>query len=133
MDSEIKIGSRVNEGTRFKFTLHLKQVALAPKKAAINKEDLYRDFYLKSTILIVEDNMVNMMYAKKLLEKHVIKIYQGTNGLETIEHIKNHNDIDLVFLDLEMPQMNGFKAIKHIKKHRPELTVIAFTANIPST
>ena len=133
MDSEIKIESRVNEGTRFKFTLHLKQVALAPKKEMINKEDLYRDFYLKSTVLIVEDNMVSMMYAKKLLEKHVIKIYEGTNGLEAIEHVKNHNDIDLVLLDLEMPQMNGFKAIKHIKKHRPELTVIAFTANIPST
>ncbi|MGR7814123.1 ATP-binding response regulator [Lacinutrix undariae] len=133
MDSEIKIESKLNEGTHFKFTLNLKQVTLAPKKEVINKENLFHDFHLKSTVLIVEDNMVSMMYAKKLLEKHVIKIYEGTNGLEAIEHIKNHNDIDLVLLDLEMPKMNGFKAIKHIKKHRPEVTVIAFTANMAST
>ncbi|WP_158849613.1 ATP-binding protein [Algibacter sp. L1A34] len=132
MDSEIKIESRLNEGTRFQFPLKLKRVASIPNKFK-NKETFNDNFSLNSNILLVEDNMVSMMYAKKLLEKHVNKVYEGTNGLEAIDQIKAHNDIDLVLLDLEMPKMNGFKAIEHIKIARPDVIVIAFTANIPST
>ncbi|WP_405291559.1 hybrid sensor histidine kinase/response regulator [Algibacter sp. Ld11] len=132
MNSEIKIESRLNKGTRFQFPLTLERVELTPKKL-INKETFNDDFSLNSTLLLVEDNMVSMMYAKKLLEKHVPKIYKGTNGLEAIDQIKLHKDIDIVLLDLEMPKMNGFKAIGHIKKYRPDVIVIAFTANIPST
>ncbi|WP_147676892.1 hybrid sensor histidine kinase/response regulator [Algibacter pacificus] len=131
MHSHIKVYSKLNEGTRFQFTLNLEQTVLAPKNTV--KEDCNNtDFSLNSTVLIVEDNMVSMMYAKKLLVNHVYKIYEGANGIEAIDKIKQHNDIDLVLLDLEMPQMNGFKAIKHIKRLRPDVVVVAFTANMPS-
>ncbi|MBP0902332.1 hybrid sensor histidine kinase/response regulator [Mariniflexile gromovii] len=132
MNSEIKIESKLNKGTCFKFTLTLKRLAFLPNK--LHKEEIFNiDFLMSSSVLLVEDNMISMMYAKKLLEKHVTKIYEATNGVEAILKVKSYNDIDLVFLDLEMPQMNGFKAISHIKEHRPNLIVIAFTANIPST
>lgn len=132
MGSKIKIESRLNKGTRFQFDLRLKRTAFVKEKIK-SKEDFDSNFLLNSTILLVEDNMVSMMYAKKLLKKHVTKIYEATNGLEAIESIKAHSDIDLVLLDLEMPKMNGFKAIKHIKKLKPHVIVIAFTANMPST
>lgn len=132
MNSEIEIESRVNEGTCFFFPLTLERAELVPNK--LKKEERLSDnFSLNSTILLVEDNMVSMMYAKKLLNKRVTKVYEGTNGVEAIERIKEHKDIDLVLLDLEMPVMNGFKAIEQIKKLRPDVIVIAFTANIPST
>ncbi|GAA4232410.1 hypothetical protein GCM10022291_07180 [Postechiella marina] len=132
MNSEISVESRLGEGTCFQFTLKLQREEALPN-AQINTDAFTGDFSLNSTILVVEDNMVSMMYAKKLLEKHVTKVYHGTNGAEAIERIKEHKDIDLVLLDLEMPVMNGFKAIEHIKKIRPDVIVIAFTANIPST
>jgi signal transduction histidine kinase/CheY-like chemotaxis protein len=132
MNSEIKIESRLNKGTSFQFSLSLERLKL-PSNQLVKKESFDDNFSLNSTILLVEDNMVSMMYAKKLLEKHVTKVYQGINGLEAIDRIKEHKDIDLVLLDLEMPKMNGFKAIAHIKAERPDVTVIAFTANIPST
>ncbi|ALJ04278.1 hypothetical protein APS56_03590 [Pseudalgibacter alginicilyticus] len=132
MDSEIRIESRLNKGTRFYFPLTFERVEALPNNL-VKKEAFSDDFLLNSNILVVEDNMVSMMYAKKLLGKHVANVYEGTNGVEAIERIKAHSDIDIVLLDLEMPIMNGFKAIAHIKKHRPDVTVIAFTANIPST
>ena len=130
MGSEIKVESKLNEGTCFKFLLTLKRAVL-PSATIVDKEAfIFKP--LNTTVLVVEDNMISMMYAKKLLDKYVFKLYQGTNGLEAIEAIKTHKDIDIVLLDLEMPKMNGFKAINHIKKYRPNVTVIAFTANIPS-
>lgn len=131
MGSEIKIESELNKGTRFQFALSLKLTDFVKEKLK-EKESFDTNFLLHSNVLVVEDNMVSMMYAKKLLDKHVTKIYEATNGIEAIERIKAHEDIDLVLLDLEMPKMNGFKAIKHIKKLKPHVIVIAFTANMPS-
>lgn len=131
MGSEIKIESELNKGTRFQFALSLKLTDFVKEKLK-EKESFDTNFLLHSNVLVVEDNMVSMMYAKKLLDKHVTKIYEATNGIEAIERIKAHEDIDLVLLDLEMPKMNGFKAIKHIKKLKPRVIVIAFTANMPS-
>ncbi|MDO6790319.1 ATP-binding protein [Tamlana sp. 1_MG-2023] len=132
MHSEIHIESVVNQGSRFQFPLALNLTSLVPEK---QEKDVFftDDFKLNLNILLVEDNMVSMMYAKKLLEKHVTKIEEATNGIEAIEKVKQNKAINLVLLDLEMPKMNGFKAIEHIKKIRPDISVIAFTANIPST
>jgi len=132
MNSEIKIESKLNKGTSFIFPLTLERLPVLPNKLQI-KTVYNDDFSINANVLLVEDNVISMMYAKKILEKRVTKIYEATNGIEAIDSIKANRDIDLVFLDLEMPQMNGFKAITHIKAYNPSLTVIAFTANIPST
>ena len=81
---------------------------------------------------MVEDNLVSMMYAKQLLKSHGTKTYEAKDGIEAIKKVINYKSIDLVLLDLEIPRMNGFKAIKHIRSLRPNLIVIAFTANMPS-
>ncbi|KAB1071264.1 response regulator [Tamlana haliotis] len=132
MGSEIKIESAINRGTRFYFPLSLDLTTLE-KKSKKDSDAFNDDFKLNLNILLVEDNMVSMMYAKKLLKKHVLNIHEATNGIEAIEKVKDNNEINLVLLDLEMPKMNGFKAITHIKKLRPHVRVVAFTANIPST
>lgn len=129
MNSKIEVESTINEGSTFSFSLTLQKGS----STAVNDKIIEtQNFYFNdNTILIVEDNTVSMMYVNKLLTKHNAKTYQATNGLIAIDKVKTHNDIDLVLLDLEMPKMNGFKAIKEIKALRPELTIIAFTANIP--
>ncbi|WP_194767448.1 hybrid sensor histidine kinase/response regulator [Tamlana sp. I1] len=131
MGSEIQVESILHKGTRFQFPLSLKREALTAIKEKV-EAPINEAFLLKMNILLVEDNMVSMMYAKKLLEKHVLKINEATNGIEAIEILKENKDINLVLLDLEMPKMDGFMAIEHIKKLRPNVSVVAFTANIPS-
>ena len=50
------------------------------------------------------------------------------NGLEAVEVVQQHPEINLVLMDLKMPIMNGFEATKLIKHQRPELPVIAQSA-----
>lgn len=132
MGAEIQIESVLKKGTRFQFQLNLDRSTLNLKTSKF-QDPFHDDFTLNLNVLLVEDNMVSMMYAKKLLKKHVLKIYEATNGVEAIENINTYKDINLVLLDLEMPKLNGFKAIKHIKTLKPNLNVVAFTANIPSS
>ena len=131
MESKIEVESKKDDGTSFFFTLNLEKGILNHEDQNLD-EEMQEMFLLNSTILVVEDNAVSMMYAKRILEKRGAKVYEAINGIKAIEQINERDDIQLVLLDLEMPEMNGFKAIKHIKKHHSELTVIAFTANIPS-
>lgn len=130
MGSQIQVKSNLNQGTTFYFTLTLDKVETQKITRVLSNTS---DNYLQNkTILIVEDNAVSMMFANRLLKTNGAKTYQAVDGIEAIVQVEKHNDIDIVLLDLEMPRLNGFKAISKIKAIRPELIVIAFTANIPA-
>lgn len=85
----------------------------------------------KYTILIVEDEEINFLYINTLLEEEInlkFNILHAKNGQEAVDICKQNNEIDLVFMDLKMPVMNGFKATKLIKEFRKDLPIIAQTA-----
>jgi signal transduction histidine kinase/CheY-like chemotaxis protein len=84
---------------------------------------------LKGTrILIAEDNKINMMIARKFLLKWGADITEAVNGSEAIELCRNRA-FDLVLLDLEMPEADGFTALAEIRKQYPLVPAIAFTAS----
>lgn len=132
MNSKIEVDSVVDLGTSFFFEIVFSKTS---KEGCLEVKDAvsYDGFLENTTVLVVEDNKVNMLYTSKLVKKYGASVYQAENGEEAVNMVKNHVNIDVVLLDLEMPKMNGFTAIKHIKKMRPDLMVIAFTANIPDT
>lgn len=82
-------------------------------------------------ILIAEDEEVNYLYLETVLEEmHDIrfKILHARNGKEAVDMFIKDNSIDLVLMDIKMPEMNGYEATKKIKSFRPEVPVIAQTA-----
>lgn len=79
------------------------------------------------TILVVEDNYSNYYLLKIHLNKLKANVIHGRNGQEAIEAFQN-NDIDLVFMDLKMPEMDGYDAMKAIKAIQPDIIIIAQTA-----
>ncbi len=68
-------------------------------------------------------------FLREIMEPTKVKTLIAENGLEAIDLVKGKPDIDLVLMDLRIPKMDGYTATTEIKKIRPELPVIAQTAN----
>jgi len=79
-------------------------------------------------ILIAEDVESNFLYIKAVLSKLNATIFWAKNGLEAIEICNNEPLIDLVLMDLQMPEMNGYEATRILKKKYPNLPIVAQTA-----
>ncbi len=85
------------------------------------------DENIKPQILIAEDVESNFLYLNAVLSKIDAKIFWAKNGTEAVAIFQDQN-IDLVLMDLQMPDMNGFEATKAIKIINPNIPVIAQTA-----
>jgi CheY-like chemotaxis protein/HAMP domain-containing protein len=89
------------------------------------KEDVMKD----KSILIVDDDMRNVFALTSLLEDLGLKILVGRNGRDGIEKLKANN-VDLILMDIMMPEMNGYEAMEEIRKDikNRKLPIIALTA-----
>jgi CheY-like chemotaxis protein len=82
-------------------------------------------------VLVVEDNIVNQKLVTRMLETLGCSVDVAANGLEAVERVKNFS-CDLVFMDCQMPEMDGYEATAEIRryedtsKHTP---IIAMTAH----
>jgi CheY-like chemotaxis protein len=82
----------------------------------------------KRTVLLVEDQKYNLLVLQKMLEMLGMEVIPAENGKEAVDICMHDTDLDLVFMDLKMPVMDGFNAMKEIKKIRPGMKIIAETA-----
>jgi CheY-like chemotaxis protein len=80
------------------------------------------------SILIADDEPLIIDFFREVLLPTKINMYFAVDGKQTISLVEEHDDINLVLLDIRMPEMNGFEVFKTIKSIRPELPVIAQTA-----
>ncbi len=83
------------------------------------------------TILLVDDDMRNVFALSSVLESYDMKVIVGKNGKEAIEKLHQHADeIDLILMDIMMPEMNGYEAMERIRKEKrfEKLPIIALTA-----
>ena len=82
----------------------------------------------KKTVLITEDQDSNFQLLEVLLEIWGINTLRANCGQEAVDLCKSNKDIDLVLMDIQLPDFNGLVATKIIKKENPELPIIAQTA-----
>ena len=80
--------------------------------------------------LLVDDNKDVLLYLNRVLLDTGINILTARSGIEAIEIVKNVPDIDVVLLDMQMPEMNGIEATREIRKIRRDIPIIAQTAFI---
>ena len=81
-------------------------------------------------ILIAEDDLISYIYLQVFLGKFDIIVIHAENGEQAVEFVKNTPDINLILMDIRMPVMDGIEATKLIKKIRPDLPIIAQTADV---
>ncbi len=79
-------------------------------------------------ILIAEDVESNYLYLNAVLSKIKAVVFWAKNGKEAVDIIQKEDDIALILMDLQMPEMNGYEATKIIKQSKPKLPIIAQTA-----
>jgi PAS domain S-box-containing protein len=128
-NSEIEVKSVEDEGTCFSFTLNfLKSSLLATGGELIAQAEAFTG----KRILIVDDNEINLLIAKRILGKFGVNIDFALNGEEAIHKVKDER-YDLVFIDIKMPGMDGFEATRIIRSQPDNyfkmVPIIALTAS----
>ena len=118
----------MNEVTLF---LHVVETSLDPDKQRMIRTALDQEAMLGGKkVLIVDDDMRNIYSLSSALEKKDIIIIEAENGREALKKLDEHPDIDLVLMDIMMPEMDGYEAMRIIRKDSRfrDLPIIALTA-----
>lgn len=79
-------------------------------------------------IMVVEDDKQSAYLMTVLLRKYTRELLAATTGAEAIEICRTNPDIDLIFMDIRLPVMDGYEATKNIRRFNPEVIIIAQTA-----
>ena len=111
--------------------LHRAETDLAPDQRRILEQLRETDLTLVGKkVLVVDDDVRNIFALTSLLEDHNLKVVHAENGRAGIELLKKKPDVDLVLMDIMMPEMDGYetmKAIREVPEFR-SLPIIALTA-----
>uniref|UniRef100_UPI00404B47CD response regulator n=2 Tax=Flavobacterium sp. TaxID=239 RepID=UPI00404B47CD len=132
LDSDIKLESELNKGSKFSFTLRLP----IDTNHIENTLDFYGGDYQEKImpefrILLVEDNIINVKIAQKIISQWDVSIDVAENGQVAIEKHAS-NSYDLILMDLSMPIMDGYEATKIIRIQDKKTPIIALTASASS-
>ncbi len=128
MGSSISLKSDVGKGAKFYFEIPFEIYQETSSENLINQMDLIDFKVMKSAkILIVEDNKINQLITKKILQKQGVECSIADNGEIAVEKAKNFT-YDLILMDIHMPGITGLEATKEIRKFDMRTPIIALTA-----
>ncbi|WP_410222103.1 PAS domain S-box protein [Pedobacter sp.] len=111
--SDIRVESAEGEGAKFSFEIEF-EIAEQTKIEVENKIEKAAEFNDKK-ILIVDDNEINILIAQRILSKWGLNIEHAIDGYKALEMVKNKK-YDLIFMDINMPGINGFETASLIRK-----------------
>lgn len=126
MGSTVQIESELDKGSRFYFDLDV---------TAVSKEQLHQSSGKKQRnlegrkILLVEDNKINVMVGKQILEKANLVVDVAFDGLMAVNMVKE-NDYCAVLMDIQMPVMDGYTSAMEIRKFNTKLPILALSASV---
>lgn len=141
MGGTIQVDSELGVGTKVTFEVEFK---IAPENS-IRRDKAMREGKLLSgfagkrvagNVLVVEDNDINMEIATQLLQSRGASVDGAVDGIEALTKVSESSDdsYDLIFMDMQMPNMNGVEATRAIRQFlrehgREQVPIVAMTAN----
>jgi PAS domain S-box-containing protein len=139
MDSKVQLISKYGEGSDFFFIAKFKKAKSKKLEELVEEKIILEDTnkLLKAInnkkVLIVEDNKINMLLAKTLVKRAITNciILEAKDGNEAVELFTKHQP-DLILMDIQMPNKNGYEATDEIRKMEgnEDVPIIAITAGI---
>ncbi|SFG17931.1 Signal transduction histidine kinase [Salegentibacter agarivorans] len=126
-ESQIHLKSKEGEGSVFCFSLSLKEDKSSTKKVGFAHEVYLDNLKEKQKILIVDDNRINQVVTRRILEKQNFECVVVGNGVEAIERV-TAMDFDLILMDLNMPGINGMETTQRIRNLSKDVPIVALTA-----
>jgi CheY-like chemotaxis protein/nitrogen-specific signal transduction histidine kinase len=133
LGGKIWIQSEIEVGTEICFTIPIDKSNKVNK--LVSKRNEFVDTDVKSenvwknkVILVVEDDAVNYQFIEALFEKSQVQLLHAENGEQALELCKTINKLDLILMDLKLPEKNGYEITREIKEIRKEIPIIAQTA-----
>jgi len=144
MSGKIRVDSQQGIGTTVYFSVEYKPVIVESsgeesqaenaetqtnqESSSQSKTSSINNTWEGKTILIAEDEIVNYMFLEVLLEETGAVLIHACDGQQAIDAVKSNSKIDLILMDIKMPNVNGLDATRQIKAVRPQVPVIAQTA-----
>lgn len=126
MGGSLKAESEINKGSKFYFNVNFK--ITNQQKSYVDEDRIKGLSSLEGiTVLLAEDNPINMIVAKRFLQKWNLNILEAENGVKAVE-LFYQNKPDILLIDLEMPEMDGAQTVAVLRKSHPDIPIIAFTA-----
>jgi CheY-like chemotaxis protein/anti-sigma regulatory factor (Ser/Thr protein kinase) len=128
-EGSIHVESKIGKGSTFSFTLRFLKTNAEIEPAAEMME-FNADIKHHIKVLVVEDISLNQLLMKTLLDDFGFGSDLAANGKIAIEKVQR-NDYDIILMDLQMPEMNGFEATEYIRKIiKSNIPIIALTADV---
>ncbi len=124
-DTKIQLQSELGKGTTFNFTIKFKNVS--SESSEIANVEIVNTVFSNLKVLIVEDNKINQLVTRKILEKSQCNCTVVEAGIEALEILETET-FDLILMDINMPGMNGFETTIKIRQNNIKTPIIALTA-----
>ncbi|WP_313805100.1 response regulator [Flavobacterium sp.] len=129
LGGDISFQSQVGVGTAFTFTVPLEYDS---DKIVVEKEaksiQITTDLGNEKLILVAEDDNINFILIERILKMIGFNVLRAKDGVEAVQFFKENSEIDLIFMDIKMPNMDGYEAFEAIRKFNSGIPIIAHTS-----
>lgn len=139
MNGDIQVESALDQGSKITINISLKLQDTAKSVSTEEKEKsldtLFDERFRGKRVLLVDDNELNSEIAGEVLDMAGLEVEFASNGQEALQRVEQAEDgyYDLIFMDIQMPIMNGYQAAKAIRalpgEYSRKVPIIAMTAN----
>ncbi len=129
LGGKMQVASAIHQGSEFYFSIPKDGFEEEIPIENIEKENENIESLASLKIMVAEDDPFNQQYYKTLLGNFNIEIIQVYDGIQAVEKMKEQPNIDLILMDIKMPNMTGNKALLKIKEFNTRVYIIAQTAH----
>ncbi len=129
MNSKIYLESTLGKGSKFWFDISFNVSEELGEDVSLEKVKFNIDYTALEnvSILVVEDNKINQMITKKILEKNKMVCQVADNGMDAIKMV-HENNFEVILMDIHMPGISGIETTQKIREFNKQIPIIALTA-----